>query len=178
MKDLGSESVTPGLNHTPAFPMQGIGEQKTGGIGQVLVFMHDHQAFASIPLQPDHLGEHPETLLLPIATAYLYLPETLGVLVPQLRTHFIHAPPVTLPLLCREIYTSLTQFLPRLSIKRVKEAETPHYQKHREPAGTGLRLPTGVRSLPRSPSVCGTAADGCVSSNTSNKRSCASAICS
>src|SRR5919106_1500859 len=88
MKDLGSPAITLGLDHTPAFPMQGIGEQKTGGIGQVLVFMHDHQA----------LGEYPATFLLPIATAYLYLPETLGVLLAQLRTHFIHAPPVTLPL--------------------------------------------------------------------------------
>src|ERR687896_2089219 len=171
MKDLGSESVTPGLNHAPTFPMHGIGEQKTGGIGQVLVFMHDHQAFASIPLQPDHLGEYPATLLLPIATAYLYLPETLGVLLPQLRTHFIHAPPVTLPLVCRETSTSLTQCLPRLSIKRVKEAETPPYQRHNGPAGTALRLPTGLRSPPQSPSVCGTAADGCVSSNTPTKRS-------
>jgi hypothetical protein len=161
MKDLGSESVTPGLNHAPAFPMQGIGEQKTGGIGQVLLFMHDHQAFASIPLQPDDFCEHPATLLLPIATAYPYLPETLGVRLAQLRTHFVHAPPVTLPLVCRETSTSLTQCLPRLSIKRVKEAETPHYQRHNGPAGTGLRFPTGVRSLPRSPSVCGTAADGC-----------------
>src|ERR671925_1688376 len=98
MKDLGSPAVTPGLNYSSTFPMQRIGEQKTGGIGQVLVFMHDHQAFASIPLQPDHLGEHPAILPLPIATAYLYLPETLGVLLAQLRTHFIHAPPVTLPL--------------------------------------------------------------------------------
>src|SRR5919108_2675103 len=72
MKDLGSPTITPGLNHAPAFPMQGIGEQNTRGIGQVLLFMHDHQAFASIPLQPDHLGEYPATLLLPIATAYLY----------------------------------------------------------------------------------------------------------
>src|SRR2546430_15968443 len=60
--------------------------------------MHDHQALAPIPLQPHYLGESKEHLLLPIATAYLYLPETLGVLVPQLRTHFIHAAPVTLPL--------------------------------------------------------------------------------
>jgi hypothetical protein len=111
MKDLGSESVTPGLDHAPAFPMQGIGEQKTRGIGQVLVFMHDHQALASIPFQPDDFCKYPATLLLPIATAYLYLPETLGVLLPQLRTHSIHAPPVTLPLVCRETSTSLTQCL-------------------------------------------------------------------
>src|SRR5204863_229214 len=98
MKDLGSESVTPALNHAPAFPMQGIGEQKTRGIGQVLLFMHDHQALAPIPLQPHYLGESKEHLLLAIAAAHLYLPETLGVLLAQLRTHFIHAPPVTLPL--------------------------------------------------------------------------------
>src|SRR5439155_5941631 len=74
MKDLGSESVTPGLNHAPAFPMQGIGEQKTRGIGQVLLFMHDHQALAPIPLQPHYLGESKEHLLLAIAAAHLYLP--------------------------------------------------------------------------------------------------------
>src|SRR3954453_7335588 len=89
MKDLGSESVTPGLNHAPAFPMQGIGEQKTRSIGQVLLFMHDHQALAPIPLQPHYLGESKEPLLLAIAAAHLYLPETLGVLLAQLRTHFI-----------------------------------------------------------------------------------------
>src|SRR2546423_5018682 len=178
MKDLGSPAITPGLNHAPAFPMQGIGEQKTRGIGQVLLFMHDHQTLAPIPLQPHYLGERKEHLLFAIAAAHLYLPETLGVLLTQLRPHFIHPPPVTLPLVCRETSTSLTQCLPRLSIKRVKEAETPHYQRHNGPAGTGPRLPTGLQSLPRSPSVCGIAADGCVSSNNSNKRSRASAICS
>jgi len=102
--------------------MQGIGEQKTRGIGQVLLFMHDHQALAPIPLQPHYLGESKEHLLLAIAAAHLYLPETLGVLLAQLRTHFIHAPPVTLPLVCRETSISLTQCLPRLSIKRVNSS--------------------------------------------------------
>jgi len=84
--------------------------------------MHDHQALAPIPLQPHYLGESKEHLLLAIAAAHLYLPETLGVLLAQLRTHFIHAPPVTLPLVCRETSISLTQCLPRLSIKRVNSS--------------------------------------------------------
>src|ERR671914_1506377 len=98
MKDLGSPAITPGLNYSSTFPMQRIGEQKTGGIGQVLLFMHDHQALAPIPLQPHSLGESKEHLLFTIAAAHLHRPEAFGVLLPQLRSHFVHAPPVTHPL--------------------------------------------------------------------------------
>jgi hypothetical protein len=65
--------------------MQGIGEQKTRGIGQVLLFMHDHQAFAPIPLQPHYLGESKEHLLLAIAAAHLHRPEAFWVVVPPYR---------------------------------------------------------------------------------------------
>src|SRR5919197_5764814 len=117
MKDLGSPAITPALDHAPAFPIQGIGEQKMWGIGQVLVFMHDHQAFASIPLQPDRFGEYPKPFLLPIARAHPYRPEAFWMLVPQFRPHFIHAPPVPLPLDMPRDFNSLTQCLPRLSIR-------------------------------------------------------------
>ncbi len=88
--------------------------------------MDDHQALASIPFQPDNFGEHPETLLLPIATAYLYLPETLGVLLAQLRTHFIHAPPVTLPLnMPRDFYFTDPMLTPAFNQTRQFQRQYP-----------------------------------------------------
>src|SRR5918999_682422 len=78
--------------------MHGIGEQKTGGIGQLLSFMYDHQALASIPLQPDHLGKGKEHFLLAVTAAHLHRPETLWVVMSQLGGHFIHPPPSALPL--------------------------------------------------------------------------------
>src|ERR671936_1222206 len=98
MKDLRSPTITPGLNHSPTFPMQGIGDQKTRSIGQVLSFMYDYQALASIPLQPDHLGEGKEHFLLAVTAAHLHRPETLWAVLSQLGSHFIHAPPAALPL--------------------------------------------------------------------------------
>src|ERR687887_2461201 len=98
MKDLRSPPITPGLNHSPAFPRQGIGDQKTGDIGQVLSFMDDHQALASIPLQPDSLGEGKKHFLLAVTAAHLHRPETLWVVWSQLDGHFIHAPPAARPL--------------------------------------------------------------------------------
>src|ERR671931_2913064 len=98
MKDLRSPAITPSLNHAPAFPMQGIGHQKRGGIAQIGLFMHDHQALAPIPLQPHYLGESQEYLLLAIAAAHLHRSKAFGVVLPQLGPHFIYAPPVALPL--------------------------------------------------------------------------------
>jgi hypothetical protein len=70
----------------------------------------------------------------------------------------------------------LTPCLPRLSLKRVKEAETPPYQRHNVPLRSGLRLPVDAPSPWRSPSVCGTPAYGRGNVTTKAKRWCTCAI--
>src|SRR5919108_4975421 len=160
MKDLRSPPITPGLNHSPAFPMQDIGDQKTRSIGQVLSFMYDHQALASIPLQPDHLGEGQEHFLLAVTAAHLDLPETLWVVLSQLGSHFIHAPPVPRPL-NRPRNLHLTGPMPYRDSQSDASTptSTPPYQKRSGPGGTGLQSQAGARSPRRSPSVCGTPTD-------------------
>jgi hypothetical protein len=75
-----------------------IGQQKTGCLTQIRLFMHNDQSLPSIPFQPDPLGEHPKTLLFSMTTDHLHRPETLGMPLPQFSGDFVHPPPVALPL--------------------------------------------------------------------------------
>src|SRR5262252_10049870 len=70
MKDFRGPPITPGLDHTPTFPIQCVGEEKAGRIPEVLLFMHDDQPLAPIAFESYHLRKRPKRLCLPIATAH------------------------------------------------------------------------------------------------------------
>jgi hypothetical protein len=97
MKDLASPTVTPGLDHPCTFPVQCIGEEKSGGITQILLFMPNHQSSAAIAFEPNSLGKCPALLKLSVAATHLQMTKALWMLSAWLRSNTIDSTPLPIP---------------------------------------------------------------------------------
>src|SRR5215813_10183839 len=126
MKDFRGPTIAPGLDHSPAFPMQGIGHEKTRCIRQVLLLVHNDQPFAPIALQPDGLRKRPVWLLLTIATLCTDGTKALRVLSLQLRCHNVHSAPLAIPLdVARALQLAHPVFAMALKIPRQLQMQDP-----------------------------------------------------
>src|SRR5262249_33306277 len=98
MKDFRGPAIAPRLEHPATLPVVRIGQEKTGRIAQLRVFVHDDEALSSIPFKPYHLGKRPILLRVAIAAADTHWSKTFRMVALQLCGHGIHAPPLALPL--------------------------------------------------------------------------------
>jgi len=88
--------MTPRLEHSAAFPVQRIGQQKAGRITERFTLVHDHQALAPIAFESHYFRKGLKRLRLPVAAVHSHGPKTFGMLTPQRFRDGIHTPPLPL----------------------------------------------------------------------------------
>jgi hypothetical protein len=111
VKALRGPAITPGLEHSPACPMQRLSHEKPRGVGPSRLRVRDHPPLAPLSLQPHGLGEHPTGLLLPMATMHPEGTQAFRVLALQRRCPPVYSTPLALPL---DVTRALDRTAPRL----------------------------------------------------------------
>jgi hypothetical protein len=82
VQHFGCPATTPRFYDPATLPMQRIGHQTAGILGEVAPFRHDRAAFAPLAFEPHTLREGPQFFRLPLATTHADFAKTLGMQLP------------------------------------------------------------------------------------------------